>query len=58
MYYTINLEKNQCVLLVERYFVEKFLQIVAIFRKPLLTFTVITAIMDAGNKIADCYNFS
>lgn len=33
MYYTINLEKNQCVLFVKRFFVEKFLQIVAIFRK-------------------------
>ena len=58
MYYTINLEKNQCVLLVERFFVEKFLQIVAIFRKALLTFTVITAIIDTGNKIVTCCNFS
>ena len=39
-------------------FVEKFLQIVAIFRKARLTFTVITAIIDTGNKIANCCNFS
>lgn len=58
MHYTINLEKNQCVLLAEGFFVEKFLQIIAIFRKALLTFTDITAIIATGNKIANCCNFS